>query len=331
MTYRIVYMGTPEFACPALTALSRMPELVVALTVTQPDRPAGRGRILQSPPVKTCATELGLPVYQTASLRTIAARKPIVDAAPDLIVVAAFGLILGRSVLDLPKHRCINLHASLLPRYRGASPIAAAILNGDLESGVTMMGMESGLDTGPVYATVHTSIDPGETTLSLTRKLAVKSADLISAHVIKLLSNELQPVRQNEAEATLTRPLVKADGWIDWSRPATEIERQVRAMWDWPRAWTTTADGTLFQIHEATALSSGPDQVPGGLSVTADSLAIGCGEGALLVRRGQLAGKTASDGFQLATLPTFTHRTPLRCAPAPESPGPIVRPIGKEG
>lgn len=323
MVHRIVYIGTPAFACPALEALAAMPDVDVALTVTQPDRPSGRGRRMQSPPVKVLAESLGLPVYQTASLRTAAGRQPIVDARPDLIVVAAFGLILGRSILDLPAHGCVNLHASLLPRYRGASPIAAAILNGDHESGVTLMRMDRGLDTGPMYACSATRIESDDTTESLTGRLSVIAATLLMENLPSLFSGELAPEVQPELGVTLTRPLVKTDGWIDWRRSAIEIERRVRAMWPWPRAWTTTATGMQLQVHQAEVVQGNAGE-PGRLFLTGDGPVIACGSGALLVRRGQIAGKGPMDGRQLGTLRDLEDGSLVGQETAPETPGPIV-------
>ena len=248
---RLIYMGTPDFAVPALSALATRTDMDLALVVTQPDRPAGRGRLLTPPAVKTAALELNLPLLQTHSLRDAGIRDRITDLAPDLIVVAAFGLILGRWVLDLPVHGCVNLHASLLPNYRGANPIATAILNGDQITGVSLMRMESGLDTGPVYATGSLPILATDTTESLTPRLADLAADLLGSHLEALLNGSLPAIAQPDT-ATLTRPLIKADGRIDWTNSAIAIERQVRAMWPWPRAFTTFPDGsTTLQIHSA--------------------------------------------------------------------------------
>ncbi|MGI8485818.1 MAG: methionyl-tRNA formyltransferase [Thermomicrobiales bacterium] len=261
---RLIYMGTPDFAVPALRALAARPDIDLALVVTQPDRPAGRGRRLTPPPVKTTALELSLPILQTHTLRDADVRDRITVLAPDLIVVAAFGLILGRWVLDLPRHGCVNLHASLLPHYRGANPIATAILNGDSTTGVSLMRMESGLDTGPVYATGSLPILATDTTASLTPRIADLAANLLESHLETLLGGSLPAIAQPDT-ATLTRPLVKADGRIDWTNSAAAIERQVRAMWPWPRAFTTLPDGdTAVQIHAAVVANLSFDQSDSG-------------------------------------------------------------------
>jgi len=299
MPHRIIYMGTPEFACPALQALSERIDLDVALVVTQPDRPAGRGRRLQSPPVKQLGESLGLPVYQPQSLRTAALRQPLLDIQPDLIVVAAYGLILGKSVLDLPIHGCVNLHASILPRYRGASPISAAILNGDQETGVTLMRMERGLDTGPVFDVARVEIGGDDTTASLTARLAATAGDLLDLHIDGLLNGSLEPIPQ-PPDATLTRPLVKGDGWIDWTVPTIEIERLVRAMWSWPRAWTSLADGSPFQIHIASVDESRDEAVPGMVLNDRSGLRVRCGDGWLRVHAGLVAGGKPLTGAQFA-------------------------------
>lgn len=297
---RIVFMGTPEFACPGLHMLADRPDVEVALVVTQPDRPAGRGRKLQAPPVKSLADRLGLPAYQVTTLRDRETRQPIIDTQPDLIVVAAFGLILGTSILNLPPRGCVNLHASLLPRYRGASPIAAAILHGDKETGVTLMGMERGLDTGPMYAAEAVPIKASDTTGSLTDSLAAVAASLLDRNLSALLDGTISPVAQPPG-ATMTRQLTKADGWIDWTRPAVEIERRVRAMWPWPRAWTTVGDGLGFQVHEGEVVEGATGQRPGEVSSTPDGPVVACGDGHLLILRGQFAGRQAHGGQALSS------------------------------
>lgn len=327
MTHRIIYMGTPDFSCPALQALVRHPNVDVALVVTQPDRPAGRGRRLQASPVKQLAGSLEIPVYQPPSLRSAEQRQPLVEVMPDLIMVAAYGLILGRSVLDLPTRGCVNLHASILPQYRGASPISAAILNGDHETGVTLMRMERGLDTGPMFDKAHIRIAGADTTASLTERLAATAADLVIRNVDALLDGSLEAVAQPPG-ATLTRPLVKGDGWIDWTCPTVEIERQVRAMWSWPRAWTTLPDGSSFQIHAA-SVEADDDVTPGVIRTDQAAFLVGCGDGSLRVERGQLAGGKPLDGQQLANIPKLGDATRLGGLDRPTVPGPMIQPVGE--
>ncbi len=323
VTHRIVYMGTPQFACPTLEMLARNPRVDVSLVVTQPDRPAGRGRALQEAPVSALARSLGLPVYQTPSLRTGDQRQPVVDARPDLVVVAAFGLILGKSVLELSGLGCVNLHASLLPQYRGASPIAAAILSRDPESGVTLMQMERGLDTGRMLAARHEPIRANDTTASLTERLADVAAGLLADNLGPLLDGSLTPVPQ-PAGGTITRPLVKADGWIAWDQPARVVEAHVRAMWSWPRAWTTLADGTTLQIHETAVVDQLLEPEAGAVVVRERQLYVACGTGTLRIDRAQLAGGKPLDGRQLASHPGFGNGTVLGSTGAPQHAGPIV-------
>lgn len=327
MTHRIIYMGTPEFACLALQALSERIDLDVALVVTQPDRPAGRGRRLQSPPVKQLAESLGLPVYQPQSLRSAEHRQPLVEVQPDLIVVAAYGLILGKSVLKLPRHGCVNLHASILPRYRGASAIPAAILNGEQETGVTLMRMERGLDTGPVFGVARVEIANDDTTASLTDRLSILAGDLLVSNIDALLHGLLDAVGQPSG-ASQTRPLVKADGWIDWAYPALEVERQARAMWPWPRAWTTLPDGTALQIHVATVESGEDDVAPGTLRSDRSGLRVRCGDGWVRVERGQLAGGKPLAGAQLGGIRQLGTGIVLGSGDHPTVRGPVIWPVG---
>lgn len=285
---RIVFFGTPAYAVPALRMLAADARVTIELVVTQPDRPAGRGRKLTPPPVKETALELGYEVYQPETLRTEVDRLPLVAANAGLFVVAAFGKIFGPKLLALPTIGCVNLHASILPDYRGASPISASILEGNFRTGVTLMGMETGLDTGPILAQRAIDIESDDTTASLTPKLAKLGAELLIGSLDDLLAGRLQGVAQDDAHATITRPMVKADGWIDWRQSAREIERQVRAMWDWPRAWTTL-DGEPLQIHRASVVAGLP-AVPGVVSRTNDGISISTGDGSLLIEVAQIAG-----------------------------------------
>ncbi len=292
---RIVYFGTPAYAVPTLESLLTEPRVRVALVVTQPDRPAGRGRKLNSPPVKDAALASAIPIYQPESLRTAEDREPIVAASADLFVVAAFGKIFGPKLLALPRLGSVNLHASLLPHYRGASPISAAILDGRAETGVTLMQMDSGLDTGPILAHQTLPIDSGATTASLTPSLAKIGAQLLIDRLDRLIDKTLDPMAQGDHGATLTRPLTKADGWIDWNRSAVEIERQVRAMWDWPRGWTTF-DGAQVQIHRASVDSTPAEAVPGTVLITQGKTTVTTGDGHLVLDVAQSAGSKPLSG-----------------------------------
>lgn len=286
---RVVFFGTPAYAVPALEALHHMPEIDLRLVVTQPDRPAGRGRVLTPPPVKVAALGLHYPLYQPVSLRTPADREPLVDTRADVFVVAAYGKILGPRLLSIPSFGSINLHASLLPTLRGASPIAASILLGDSETGVTLMLMDEGLDTGPVLAQRALTIETTDTTVSLTARLSELGAHLLADELLPIIHGKIRPVPQDDMDATMTRPLVKADGWVDWSRTAGEIERHVRAMWDWPRAWTTAGDTTV-QIHSARATDAVSNLNPGMLRETTEGVVVGTGAGDLVLERIQLPG-----------------------------------------
>ena len=321
---RIVFFGTPSFAVPILNRLAHDSQFDVRLVVSQPDRPAGRGRRLEASPVIVAAGELGLPTYQAATLRTGEAREPLAAVEADIFVVAAYGLIFGAKTLALPRLGCINVHASLLPRYRGAAPIPAAILAGDRETGVTLIKMEAGLDTGPMLAAQVIPIEPRATTESLTAQLAELGADLAARTLPQFAKGAVPPIRQPAAGASLTRPLTKADGWVDWNRSATELERAVRAFWPWPRAWTTL-DSTPLQIHQAVVAPAVDDGIPGTV-VANRELVVSCGEGALRLSRIQAAGgKPVSDSEFLAGRRAPVSRLGEHGAP-PLSP-PLIMPL----
>lgn len=290
----MVFFGTPEFAVPALGALAADERVDLLLVVTQPDRPAGRKRQLQAPPVKVMAEQLGVPVLQPESLRTPAVRECLTRCEADFFVVAAYGRIFSRTTLAMPRLGCVNLHASLLPAYRGASPISAAILEGDERTGVSLMQMEAGLDTGPVLATIEEAIRSNDTTASLTHRLAERAAQLLQRSLMPLLAGDLVPVPQ-QSDATVTRPLVKDDGSIDWSAPAAVIERHVRAMWPWPRGWTTIESNetsVTMQVHEAhVARADNRDELPAGsLTSVSGTWVVRCGSSCLALDFVQLPG-----------------------------------------
>jgi methionyl-tRNA formyltransferase len=221
----------------------------------------------------------------------------LVAAEADLFVVAAYGLVFGRKSLTLPRLGCVNLHASLLPRYRGASPIAAAILSGDLETGVSLMEMELGLDTGPVIATASIPIAADETTASLTTRLASLGAQLAFESLPRFARGELKSRPQALAGASLTRPLTKGDGQLDWRLPADDLARRVRAFWPWPRSWTTAQSG-LLQVHEVRPAGRAGDEAPG-LVLAESALTVSCGHGALEIVVAQPAGRSAMTGREV--------------------------------
>ena len=317
---RTVFFGSPSFAVPALERLASDNRFEIVLVVTQPDRPAGRGRGLASPIIAEVARGLGLRIYQPATLRDPVSRRPLADAAADLFVVAAFGLVFGPRTLALPRLGCVNLHSSLLPRYRGASPIAAPILSGDDRTGVTLMLMDEGLDTGPTIATREELIRPWDTAESRGERLSVEAAGLASDVLPRFAAGEVSAVSQPAGGASLTRPLTKADGWLDWARPAVELERLTRAMWSWPRAWTTI-DEVILQVHRARVVDASNAAAPGRVESAGKELIVACGSEALALETVQPAG-----GRPMPASAYFAGRRkpPLRLgelgAPPPQPP-----------
>jgi methionyl-tRNA formyltransferase len=285
---RVVFMGTPPFAVPILHVLCDTTDIVAVYT--QPDRPAGRGRKVETSAVKQEALARGLTVVQPKSLRPAAAGDALRELAPELIVVAAYGLILPQAVLDVPRHHCLNVHASLLPKYRGASPIAYAILKGERETGITLMQMEAGLDTGPIIARRTIPIDDGDTTGTLEHKLAVLGADLVRDTLPAWLAGQIEPQAQDDAVASTTRLIKKEDGVIDWSLPAAQIARQVRAYTPWPGA-TTTWNGEPLKIVRAAAVPL--TGAPGRVIVRDRAVYVGTGDGSLRLELVLPAGKRA--------------------------------------
>lgn len=296
MSTRIIFMGTPEFAVPTLRKLHESAsdhDWQVCGVFTQPDRPAGRGNKLTPSPVKEYAQRHNLPVWQPLSLR----KEPVTVAqlredAPALIVVAAYGLILPKSVLQIPTFGSINVHASLLPAYRGASPITASILAGQAETGVSIMLMDEGLDTGPVLSQATEPILATDTTATLSARLAEQGADLLVATLPRWLAGEIPPVPQAElpGEISLCGRITKADGRIDWQQSAQQIERMTRAYNPWPSAYTLWR-GEVFKIWEASVLAG--EAAPGVIIKTAQGPAVGTGAGLLLLHTVQPAGKRA--------------------------------------
>ncbi len=327
MSYRIIYMGTPDFAVPPLHALAEQVTRDSLRVVTQPDRPAGRGRRLQSAPVRKHAAELGLEVIQPGTLRDPDIRQQLSAFAPDLIVVAAFGLLLPKWVLELPPNGCVNLHASLLPRFRGASPVAAAIARGDSHTGVALMQMERGLDTGSVYAVNEMQLRSQDTTESLTARLAYSAAELLTLHLQVLLDGASVATPQR-GQIVETRKLVKDHGAIDWRQPAEAIERLIRAMWPWPKAWTETEDGIRVQVHQATLFDHPDSMISGQIAHIGGRLAVATEHGWLALERIQLAGKTAQPATELMGHPSFTEGTRLGKPKTFQSPAPWIIPAG---
>ncbi len=288
---RIIFMGTPEFAVPVLDALTRTPHEIVGV-FTRQDKPAGRGGKLQASPVKQLAQTRNLPIHQPKTLRNAEALALLRDLAPDVIIVAAYGLILPPNVLAIPPHGCINTHASLLPRHRGAAPIPAAILVGDSETGITLMQMDEGIDTGPILAQRAIPIADDDTTGTLTAKLARLAADLLIEQLPRILAGEIVPQPQDESRATLTKTIRKEDGLTAWTQPAIEIARRVRAFNPWPSAFTFW-NGAQLKILRADPSAGKIDAQPGRVMKVQDKIAVATGDGALILREVQLAGKRA--------------------------------------
>lgn len=291
-SFSLIFAGTPEFSVPALQALLASHHRVVA-AYTQPDRPAGRGRQLAMSPVKECALRAGVPVEQPATLRDPAAVDRLASWSADLMIVVAYGLLLPAPVLRTPRLGCINIHASLLPRWRGAAPIQRAILAGDVRSGVTIMQMDEGLDTGPILLERETEIGPRETAASLHDRLATLGAEALLAALESLAAGQLQPRPQPSEGATYASKLRKEEAVIDWSRSAHEIDRQVRAFNPWPIA-ETRWNGQQLRIWDAAPLASTTDAAPGSvIASTSAGIDVAAGEGVLRITRLQAPGRKA--------------------------------------
>ena len=295
---RLIFMGTPDFSVPTLAALVQAGYEVVGV-VTQPDRPAGRGRRLEPSPVKSFAVQHGLSVLQPSNLKAPEAVAELAGLRPDVIVVAAFGQILRPAVLDLPPHGCINVHASLLPRWRGAAPVQAAILAGDQVTGSTIMRMDAGMDTGPILAQAALAIQPNDTGGTLTERLAQQGADLLVETLPLWLSGQITPRLQETSLATLCRPLRKEQGLIDWAQPAAGIALAVRAFNPWPAA-STMWQGKQLRVLQAQALPGQAGGEPGLVEKTDGAILAATAEGLLRLDEVQLAGRAAMSALEFA-------------------------------
>ncbi len=289
---KTVFMGSPDFAVPTLKILAD--NYPVVGVVTQPDRPAGRGRVMTPPPVKILADQLNIPVIQPEKLRQPEAMAQLEAWQPDLIVVAAFGQILRKNVLELPRFGCINVHASLLPRWRGAAPIQAAILHGDPQTGVTIMKMDPGIDTGPTLAQKIIPIRGDDTADILSERLAAAGGELLMETLVKYICGQIVPVPQDEANATYASMLKKEDGLLDFSQSADELERKIRAYYPWPGTFTFLNNEMLkvlrAHVDLTTNLHIGERSSVGLLP------AIGTSCGSLILDEVQPSGKKAMPG-----------------------------------
>ncbi len=303
---RILFAGTPEFALRMLEALIATGHEPVAV-LTQPDRPAGRGKQLTASPVKRCAVARGIPVLQPATLRNEAIAAELEALEPDLMVVAAYGLILPQRVLDIPRRGCLNVHASALPRWRGAAPIQAAILAGDASTGVSLMAMTAGLDCGPVYAIEPLTIGADETAAELHDRLAAAGADLLVGKLDAILSGAIRAEPQDEALATYAPKIDKQDARLDWRLPATTLARQVRAYDPFPGAFLFASD-VRIKVWRATPVP-GDHGAPGAVvRCNRDGVVVACGEGALRLDELQLPGKRRVSAAEFAAQLDLTGR-----------------------
>lgn len=292
MSLKIVFMGSSDFSVKILESLAEKYPLCGVFT--QPDKPAGRGKTLTSPPVKVQAEKLNIPVFQPEKLKAPEAFEQLVRLEPDLIVVAAYGQILRKNVLELPRYGCINVHASLLPRWRGASPIQAAILHGDTVTGVTIMKMDAGIDTGPELAKREVAIDSDETSHSLSEKLAVAGGKLLADTLPGYLEGIIQPAAQNENGATYVSMIQKEDGLLDFNTSAERLERKVRAYIDWPGAYMDF-EGQFLKIRNARVHH--PSGLTPGQRSTCDGYpSVGTVDGELVLLEVQPGGKKWMNG-----------------------------------
>lgn len=301
--WRVVFFGTSDFPSPSLEALRADKDFEITLVVTQPDKPVGRSKQLMAPPVKRAALQMGLSVWQPESLKTAEAEDRLKKENADAFIVAAYGKILPQRLLDIPRMGCVNIHGSLLPLYRGASPVSAAIAAGEKETGVTIMKMDAKMDEGPIMATQRTPINDDDTTETLMGRLAELGAALLGPTLKLYLAGELTPKPQNSELATYTKILSREDGRIDWDRSAEEIERFVRAMKPWPEAWTMWKRGLkevklvlkAVSVMSATHKCDTEGRTGVVCSLSGRQLGVNCGTGSISIERLQLEGKAETD------------------------------------
>jgi methionyl-tRNA formyltransferase len=291
---KIIFMGTPDYAVGALESIIEAGH-EVTLVVTQPDKPKGRKGQVQFPPVKECALKYNIPVFQPVKIKTPEAVAELRKYEADIFVVAAFGQILSREILDMPRLGCVNIHASLLPKYRGASPINWCIIDGEEKTGVTIMQMDSGIDTGDILAVKTVEIDKKETAESLFDKLTKAGAQLIVETLPRLERGEITPIKQDESLSSHTRMMDKALGRIDWKKSAAAIERLVRGLNSWPSAYTSF-NGKTLKIWDSEVANSEKAAGYGEIvEVGKDYFDVSCGEGVLRINELQLEGKKRMD------------------------------------
>lgn len=287
---KVIFMGTPDFAVPCLESIIEAGHSVLGV-FTQPDKPKGRKQILTPSDVKVCAEKHNLPVYQPTTLKDGTALEIIEELQPDVIVVAAYGKILPKEIIDFPKYGCINVHASILPKYRGASPIQHAVLNGDSETGVTTMQMDVGLDTGDILLCEKIPIEIDDTSLSMFEKLSKLGASLIVKTLDNVANGEITPIKQDDSKATYTKMIDKSLCDIDFTKSANDVHNLVRGLYDWPVA-NTYFDGKKLKIFSTklSVLKGNPGEV-----LSTNPLTIGCADGSVEILELQLEGKKRMD------------------------------------
>lgn len=291
---RTIFIGTPEFALPALKVLARDNDFLIKAVITQPDMPAGRNLTPTPPPVKELALKYKLEVWQPQAITQVL--DQLRELEPDVIVVAAYAQIIPEAILNLPKYGCINIHPSLLPKYRGASPVQATILNGDKETGVTIMLMDKTFDTGPILSQEILPVDSHETTISLLDKTAELGAKLLAPTIKKYIKGKIKPIAQDSSKFTYVRMFTKQDGLIDWTKTATEVERLIRALGHWPTAWTWIKGKQLKIIEVKPEPLDFNTYKPGKTFIFNNCLAVQCGADALIIKRLKLEGKNEISG-----------------------------------
>ncbi|MBU0649084.1 methionyl-tRNA formyltransferase [Patescibacteria group bacterium] len=287
---RVIFMGTPGFALPAFQALANNDKFEVIAAYTQPDRPVGKKQTLLPSAVKIFAQKQNIPVYQPADINNQTTIKQIKLLAPDIIVVVAYGMILPTAILNIPKYGCVNIHASLLPRWRGASPIAFAILNGDVETGVTYMLMDEKLDHGPILKQIKAPISSEDTLDTLSEKLAKLGTENLCQTLLDYVENVINPLPQDDSAATVAKSLTRDDAKIDWHEPAERVERKIRAFDPWPGTFCLWNDKRL-KINKAKLGTDEPVLEPGEVRKIDERVLIGTGQGNLEISELQLEGK----------------------------------------
>ena len=292
--WRTIFMGTPDFACPSLQKLIERNENIVAV-ITQPDRPKGRGQRLMPTPIKELAENTGIPVFQPPKVRDPDFVDIIRGLKPDIIIVVAFGQILPKALLDIPPHGCINVHASVLPRYRGAAPLNWCLINGETETGVTTMMMDVGLDTGDMLLAQKTPLDENEDIVSLHDRMATKGANLLAETLDRLCTGDLVPRPQNNADSCYAPMLKKEDGLINWHADARAIHNKVRGLAVWPGACTTIGEQVLKIFRTRVGTGSGEPGIV--LQAAKGLLEVACRSGSLFLEELQLSGKKRLDSI----------------------------------